>query len=597
MPSEFAKAKVLEKVIMVEDPLSKARDAACALLLQFVESKGLVVSPKHRPPRGAPCIYPLQGANPTDAVLAFDAFPPDMQNVPQRIQQQIISGAKSHNRSFKFTEPPQTIGAIIKALYQNALQKVAGSPLFPGVHPNTTCLGYVEFIMQRGGVPINPHKDPPNECDWCAIYCFQGSTECTVDGEHFLLGRGDMYVFSPVQQRHSVGLPHNNVTRYAVALRCYNYAQGEVDGKSAVWSPKLLQEDERERRLQQHKKVSQKRLDNWTPPSAWSCTSCGTHNLDYIQTCVNPVCGCPRRTLHTARENAHNVRVDLGTGDTQERESTEVGDEQNSGQVGASDPVQRGQGIHEDVEDRGVGATDLCSADDEEGGKVGASDVCGAVNDEGGKRGQGNEEDLSNIRQHAGTDRNEIVQGGEQSTPGSTPGEKEGYGKEPENGKGGNRGRCEKGQGEPRTAPMKKKRRETCPQLPKRLPGRPKGSGNVVMRASEMTFPINKDKFDSYWAKHRVRCVAGPQLMCTMFKKGGTGRCCHTTIWHEPESKMCSNFCGECALPFHPECLMMWHLFIDQGFAAEEWMTACFQRIWKESNLHPPRLEKAIPKG
>ena len=280
VPSEFAKAKVLEKVIIVEDPLSKARDAACALLLQFVESKGLVVSPKHRPPRGAPCIYPLQGANPTDAVLAFDAFPPDMQNVPQRIQQQIISGAKSHNRSFKFTEPPQTIGAIIKALYQNALQKVAGSPLFPGVHPNTTCLGYVEFIMQRGGVPINPHKDPPNECDWCAIYCFQGSTECTVDGEHFLLGRGDMYVFSPVQQRHSVGLPHNNVTRYAVALRCYNYAQGEVDGKSAVWSPKLLEEDERERRLQQHKKVSQKRLDNWTPPSAWSCTSCGTHNLD-----------------------------------------------------------------------------------------------------------------------------------------------------------------------------------------------------------------------------------------------------------------------------------------------------------------------------
>ena len=43
---------------------------------------------------------------------------------------------------------------------------------------------------------------------------------------------------------------------------------------------------------------------------------------------------------------------------------------------------------------------------------------------------------------------------------------------------------------------MKKKRRETCPQLPKRLPGRPKGSGNVVMRASEITFPINKDKFD-----------------------------------------------------------------------------------------------------
>ena len=267
------------------------------------------------------------------------------------------------------------------------------------------------------------------------------------------------------------------------------------------------------------------------------------------------------------------------------------------GKVGASEPVQRGQGIHEDVEDRGVGATDLCSADDQEGGKVGASDVCSAVNDEGGKRGQGNEEDLSSIRQHAGTDYNKIVQGEEHSTPGSTPGEKEGDGKEPGNGKGGKRGRREKGQGEPRTAPMKKKRRETCPQLPKRLPGRPKESGNVVMRASEMTFPINKDKFDSYWAKHRVRCVAGPQLMCTMFKKGGTGRCCHTTIWHEPESKMCSNFCGECALPFHPECLMMWHLFIDQGFAAEEWMTACFQRIWKESNLHPPRLEKAIPKG
>ena len=117
MPSEFAKAKVLEKVIIVEDALSKAHDAAYALLLQFVESKGLVVSPKHRPPRGAPCIYPLQGANPTDAVLAFDAFPPDMQNVPQRIQQQIISGAKSHNRSFKFTEPPQTIGAICTKMH------------------------------------------------------------------------------------------------------------------------------------------------------------------------------------------------------------------------------------------------------------------------------------------------------------------------------------------------------------------------------------------------------------------------------------------------------------------------------------------------
>ena len=36
---------------------------------------------------------------------------------------------------------------------------------------------------------------------------------------------------------------------YAVALRCYNCAQGEVEENSGVWLPKLLEEDEQERRL------------------------------------------------------------------------------------------------------------------------------------------------------------------------------------------------------------------------------------------------------------------------------------------------------------------------------------------------------------
>ena len=88
----------------------------------------------------------------------------------------------------------------------------------------------------------------------------------------------------------------------------------------------------------------------------------------------------------------------------------------------------------------------------------------------------------------------------------------------------------------------------------------------MVMPASEMTYTINKEKFDSYCQSTGYAVCLVRNLCAQCLEKG------------EPDI-VATHFCGECALPFRPGCLMIWHLFIEQGFAAEEWMMSCFQKF------------------
>ena len=86
---------------------------------------------------------------------------------------------------------------------------------------STVELGYVALMRMPQGSNVERHIDPCSECDLAAIFVFQGAADVTVGGrqETCLVQAGDLYMFEPTKQYHSVSTPIGGNERCAVALR------------------------------------------------------------------------------------------------------------------------------------------------------------------------------------------------------------------------------------------------------------------------------------------------------------------------------------------------------------------------------------------
>ena len=88
-------------------------------------------------------------------------------------------------------------------------------------------LGFFEFIHQPNSTFVTPHKDGPYDCDFAANVALHGSAIVTVDDplgpKSFRLSPGDMYIFQPHKQEHSVAAPFDDQGqgRFIVSFRFF----------------------------------------------------------------------------------------------------------------------------------------------------------------------------------------------------------------------------------------------------------------------------------------------------------------------------------------------------------------------------------------
>ena len=159
--------------------------------------------------------------------------------------------------------------------------------------------------------------------------------------------------------------------------------------------------------------------------------------------------------------------------------------------------------------------------------------------------------------------------------------------------------RKQKKGGESKKTKKQKKTKEMLqPNLPKRQRGRPKNSKNYKMSDADLFLPLDMTHHNQYWGLHQIRPLGKHnERTCTMFKEGGTGNCLHTIVWQKPGDNEARHYCHECSLPFHPVCLVFYHIFMHNGFAFDEWATTVFQRIWFSKQLQPPRAIPATAQG
>ena len=128
-------------------------------------------------------------------------------------------------------------------------KRMRGCTEFEGVENFSTnfVLGYVGVMRMPLGSEVSWHKDPTNECDLAAVFVFQGGSDVCVgvkNTTHFI-ARGDMYIFQPTQEYHSVGAPSGTDAeeRCAIALRYYRKDRPDA-AQDLVWSPAVLDKED-----------------------------------------------------------------------------------------------------------------------------------------------------------------------------------------------------------------------------------------------------------------------------------------------------------------------------------------------------------------
>ena len=115
---------------------------------------------------------------------------------------------------------------------------------------------------------------------------------------HFI-ARGDMYIFQPTQEYHSVGAPSGTDAeeRCAIALRYYRKDRPDA-AQDLVWSPAVLdKEDLRVRQEARQKEGARKQLFEVTnSEDLVKCPKCHTPNLPGAPKCLVQSCQAQMNT-------------------------------------------------------------------------------------------------------------------------------------------------------------------------------------------------------------------------------------------------------------------------------------------------------------
>ena len=278
-------------VVVLRSPLASTTENAVSVLVECGKKHNLF---GNRPAsRKDTRVYNLQGWNIENPAVCIDFESPATVSIG--IRYLILESMSTLQRGKTLTcLVPEEQGIILQL--DNVVCKVMQRcATFPEVKNFTSDyeLGYVGLMRMPIGSTVRGHKDPPKECDLAAVFVFQGAADITVGSHHHthLVSCGDMYIFQPTLQQHSVGSPLGNEERCAVALRYYR--RDREDARPELqWSPKALGAVELERRqLKRQQEVlpfhqfAGVELNQLTP-----CRKCSTPNLALATHCVFEDC-------------------------------------------------------------------------------------------------------------------------------------------------------------------------------------------------------------------------------------------------------------------------------------------------------------------
>ena len=239
------------KLLLMDRPFGEYTTAvnAYAALLEIAEKANIFEYQPHH--RKQTKLYFFPGIRDrSEQVVAFDMAPPHPP--PANILKIRDDSFRSNHRARDLPPPQQLERNIILNLDQMVCRCLNTTNLFGHLNPfqEKYVLGYQAFYRSRLGVVVDWHIDPPNECDFCAVYVFSGGSVCSVgEGvEETEVKAGDMYIFRPTTDYHMVGHSLNGQERLAVALQYYDIRR--VPEACLDFSPAPLSVEEQKARMQ-----------------------------------------------------------------------------------------------------------------------------------------------------------------------------------------------------------------------------------------------------------------------------------------------------------------------------------------------------------